>query len=1406
MSKFAALVLSFVLAFTTAPAFGLAPSDTSGADDATSLLPAVDLDRPHVEGEAVVLYLPDEQAVGTRSLDGRSVGERAFESDGFEVAQDFDVSVDAATAEENGLGETLGSSDVADALLTAVEEKTALKQEAMQCGMRTASNGGADDALSAEEAAVRAVSKRARIAVVRKQDASTAELIAELSVRDDVLIAEPNYQMVLETGDGLVDQADDGATGDEGTVDFAFDEDSGSSDTAMQPFEASEAKAATSPVPNQQMPDLAYDVTEDPYGADNLWSLVGENGIDFAAAYQELENASPDPVVVAVIDSGVDYTHPDLAPSMWKNPGNIGLPGEHGYDFGCNDADPMPDVERHGTHVAGTIAAACDNRIGVAGVSGGTAQIMALKIADDAHGGATFTDAAIASYQYVLQAKKAGVNVVAANNSWGDWGASLILEYLIDQLGRAGVMSICAAGNSSEDVDATAALSASNSSPYLIAVAASVERGGLAQSSSYGAAGVDVAFPGRNILSTYPASTSRISAASYEPTLAGTAITKPGDEPLDGRGVNYFYTSFANATIDQFTLQSADPDKMPAISFPDGSDHAGYADCSSLQVELPTAVRVTVSFQIENPFFGVEPIPDGVYFGSTGWSGDWSDNNGSIGAIRLSGGVTAGKSTGYGETGSPAMLSVPVTGIDPDEPMIDVSVELRNVAGTHPATYRLGNFGIGRAPAQGVGSYEILSGTSMAAPAASGAFALLAALYGGEGGETALQLRGRLLGSTEKLAAGQPAIATNGRFTFAHALGSDPALLPTAYDVQLVDKALVVSGRALTDSAVILDGIDVTAAVDKAASSDECLELRWDDVAAAFAREGRTAPHDATVPYELQKSGRTFTGRCFIEESAAEDEGGMQLVQLGALPRIGDATASGVLTTDGESLFLFETAGRYLYRCDDIDAGAWTELAAPDDISGTAACAYAYADGKLYRLSNESEPVPHSSYLLYDLRYTLDSYDIASGAWSAKRTVVEQDGVRIDHFASLDATFGSYNGQLVWIRDGSRADQATDPYVVTFYDAATGKQTEVPLPQKTADLSLTFGSRTPFMQVGDKLYLAMYQSDNDGDGLASLYMLAFDGKSWTLEASSAPVPVPVASKASSAATATGDGIVFPNLPMDGTGSMTFYCAVRHSFESLACATNTNDMIGNAVCLGATCYTTASDDDGTGHLCRLPESAAVASNVYSVGAVAGEGGTVRVERGFDSGAPGFGGGAAAEDDVASTLAVQPSLNLSAAQGALAFAMPPSSVSAHVRVGDFVVFTAMPDEGFAFSGWADETGSVVGEGAVFSTRVASDKILSAVFERVGEDPAPTPGGGELDGGTVPGGNSPSSDSLPGSGSMESASGGVLAFAGDFLRPAAILVIFALAVAVLVVCKLGIPSAWRRNRADAPGKHSH
>ena len=212
-------------------------------------------------------------------------------------------------------------------------------------------------------------------------------------------------------------------------------------------------------------------------------------------------------VVVGVIDTGVDYNHPDLAANIWTNPGEIagnGIDDDnngyiddiHGWDFVNNDADPFDDYG-HGTHVAGTIAAVGNNGIGVSGVSW-SAQIMPLKFLGASGSGSTFD--AIQALNYATM-----MGVKVTNNSWGGGSYSQALYDAIAAAGNAGSLFIAAAGNNyGKNNDINPSYPASYNLSNIIAVAATDHNDNLSTFSNYGPTSVDLGAPGSSIYSTLP--------------------------------------------------------------------------------------------------------------------------------------------------------------------------------------------------------------------------------------------------------------------------------------------------------------------------------------------------------------------------------------------------------------------------------------------------------------------------------------------------------------------------------------------------------------------------------------------------------------------------------------------------------------------------------------------------------------------------------------------------------------------------------------------------------------------------------------------------------------------------------------------------------------------------------------
>ena len=278
--------------------------------------------------------------------------------------------------------------------------------------------------------------------------------------------------------------------------------------------------AAGSPLVSYVEPDFVIApaaIPNDPsFGS--LWGLhnTGQSGgvadadIDAPEAWDTTTGSRS--VVIAVIDTGVDYTHRDLAANAWRNPGEIagdGLDNDgngfaddvFGWDFANRDADPMDD-NGHGTHVSGTIGAVGGNGTGVVGVNW-QVSIMALKFLSGTGSGST--SGAIGAINYATRMRRDfGVNVVATNNSWGGGGFSASLSDAIAAGGRAGILFVAAAGNDGTDNDVTPQYPSNYVDDAVISVAAIDRSNRLASFSNFGATSVDLAAPGGSILSTLP--------------------------------------------------------------------------------------------------------------------------------------------------------------------------------------------------------------------------------------------------------------------------------------------------------------------------------------------------------------------------------------------------------------------------------------------------------------------------------------------------------------------------------------------------------------------------------------------------------------------------------------------------------------------------------------------------------------------------------------------------------------------------------------------------------------------------------------------------------------------------------------------------------------------------------------
>jgi subtilisin family serine protease len=293
----------------------------------------------------------------------------------------------------------------------------------------------------------------------------------------------------------------------------------------------------------------AESLPNDP-GFTSQWSLAnsasggyGVVGADIHATQAWDVTTGSRSVVVGVIDSGIDLTHPDLAANIWTNPGEIAGNGfdddhngfvddVHGWNFVTNTND-VQDGYGHGTHVSGIIGAVGNNGVGVSGINW-QVSILPLKFQDDS--GLGNTGGAIAALNYATMMRRDyGINIVVTSNSWGNTvGLSEMLRDAIRAHGEAGITFVAAAGNSGVDCDASPRYPACFDLPNVISVAATDRYDRLASFSNYGAASIDLGAPGVSIYSTRPNGSygSMSGTSQAAPQVAGVvallAAARPG--------------------------------------------------------------------------------------------------------------------------------------------------------------------------------------------------------------------------------------------------------------------------------------------------------------------------------------------------------------------------------------------------------------------------------------------------------------------------------------------------------------------------------------------------------------------------------------------------------------------------------------------------------------------------------------------------------------------------------------------------------------------------------------------------------------------------------------------------------------------------------------------------------------
>ena len=452
----------------------------------------------------------------------------------------------------------------------------------VQTGSLTASAADAEDGLEAAQSVLDPAAYDSGEILVLYQDgscetvacqddAALAETLAQLSAREDVALVQPNYtyeSTALSTSDPLL--GEQWALDNDGS--FQLEEQENRYPVFDDPFEMPSA-------PWQWIaPWWMWSAGGSTAGSIQVQAVPGID-IGLAEAWELYDGGSRD-VVVALVDTGIDYTHEDLAGRIWTNvdeiPGNGIDDDGNGYVddvYGWNFYSDTNDVyvgteDAHGTHGAGTIAANADNGTGIAGiVQSDRVKVMAVKALGGSDGSGT-TASIIQAIQYA-EANGAQICNLSLGSSQND-------PALYRTMASSDMLFVVAAGNDGTDLETSPSYPASYDLDNVISVANIRYDGELDPTSSYGAASVDLAAPGSYILSTTPGGT-----YSY---MTGTSMAAP----MVSAAAAMVYSAFPNATLaDVKDILLASVQKLDSLS--DRTATGGMLDLGAAMAYAATA-------------------------------------------------------------------------------------------------------------------------------------------------------------------------------------------------------------------------------------------------------------------------------------------------------------------------------------------------------------------------------------------------------------------------------------------------------------------------------------------------------------------------------------------------------------------------------------------------------------------------------------------------------------------------------------------------------------------------------------------------------------------------------------------------------------------------------------------------
>lgn len=647
----------------------------------------------------------------------------------------------------------------------------------------------------------------------------------------------------------------------------------------------------------------------DPYYATGLqWPLSESAGIHADALWTSSAAAGGPAMVVAVIDTGVDYGNPDLQGRL--------LDPLHAFDAYPQSGLPTGQETAsggHGTHVAGIIAAATDNARGMAGVMGAYPNVSIMPVKVFNNGGAAYLGDVVAGIEHVINAN---FNIVAANMSFGNENnhSSPITSFALTMLGEAGILPVRSAGNKCRDIEKYGTYPTIYENPYTVAVGGTGRDSAFATTySNFNDAIVHMAAPGTAILSTY---------------------LKGHGGFVDSSGAPRVFDAFEDTTRD-YTL---------TLAAVDGQSHV-----------IPSSARTFVE----------RPKPDGYYrrghslqFTFTPSDGHYDYrlelpddlailNDGETLGLRIRAQASVDTPQGILSIGTPPVVKNPLD----NDSWAYLSLAASSDGKAHlwfsyydtaPATISLDDLGIKYTNDV---AYAYADGTSMAAPHVSGAYALLCAV---DPGMPLDERRARLIGSARTSASFAGKVNAGGTLDLSNTLSADTSTFAPVMDkIEQNGRTVTVTGwffgnapratldgRALTFTRTGDDGKCTltftlpagmsgvkTLALTKPGNGRSC-RMRYRYNAAGNMKEICDAPQTPLV-YQLLNDGDTLYCLCStLDGFSLYRLDGDALVPVSDVPSAGDRASRDDFTAciDGGVLYVYDFD--HVHRC-NLATGTW---------------------------------------------------------------------------------------------------------------------------------------------------------------------------------------------------------------------------------------------------------------------------------------------------------------------------------------------------------------------------------------------------------------------------------------------------------------------------------------------------